>query len=180
MTALKRRLHTILLASALTLTGIVNPASADTLKLPKEKPEFTLDLPDGWTHEAKSGGMVNCAPPDNSKGYYALFVTDMADVHSKADAKKKLSVIAKDFAAGANITDLQTADMDDLKNSNDVPFTGLVGKGMKKDLVAVVVVHAFEVQKGKWYVIMTLGTEAGDKAYSDEYTSIVDSVQPLK
>ena len=180
MISLKHRLHLTILALAFTSALGIAPASADNLKIPKDKPVFALDLPDGWTNTVTPDGVTVCAPPDNSKGYYTLMLMPMPDVHSQADAKKQLPAAAKDFAAGSKITDLQTADMEDLKNSNDVSFNGLVGKGMKKDLVAVIVVSAFEAQKGKWYMVVTLGTEAGDKAYSDEYTAMVDSIQPLK
>lgn len=180
MIAPTARLHTTLLALALALAGIVSPVSAETLKLPKGQSEFVMDLPDGWSHEMDQAGFVSCAPPDNSKGPYALIVVAMPDAHSKADVKKQLPGFAKDFAAGAKVTDLETAEIDDIKNSNGVSFIGLAGSGKKKDLTATIVVQAFEPQKGKWYVIFTLGSEAADKAYSDDYATITDSIQPVK
>lgn len=182
MIALKHRLHIAVLALALTLTAGINPASADTLKVPKEKTEFVMDFPDGWTHQMEKDGTIVCLPPDKSKGFYILMVLDLPDVHSKAEVKKQLPVLAKDFAASQKITGVETAEIEDLKNTNGVPFTGFVGSGTDKDgkTPVIVVLHAFEPKKGKWYVVVTLGSEAADKAYSDDYETITDSIQPLK
>ena len=173
-----KRLTTALATLAIVALGLVAAAPADTLKVPKASPVFVLDLPDGWTHTADKDGDITCEPA--TKDGYSFQVIATSDVTTKADMKEALPQLAKAIAAKSKLTDLEVGDIEDSTNGNKVPFTGLRADAKSGNTALVIILHAFEPKKGKWYVILTVGTEETDKAHEDDYTAIYDSIQTLK
>ena len=177
MTPVKHLLKITLLAMAFISLGLIAHSSADTIKVPKDKPVFVLDLPDGWTHTADKDGDLSCEPGDKSD--YSLQVI-LTDVTTKADMKKALPILAKSIGSKAKMTEIEVGDVEDSSNGNKVPFTGVRADGKLGDVPLVIILHAFEPVKGKWYVLFTVGTDKSDKAHEDDYNSIYDSIQTLK
>ena len=171
-----RRLYFASLAVSFAL-----PAFADTVKVPADAPVYSLDLPDGWKHEVDKDGDLICTPGDTASGPYELRVIAMPAVHSKDDMKSRLSPLAKSMGEATKQTEFEVGDLEDTKNENGVEFTGLRADGKTPEGEdKVTVMHAFEPQKEKWYVILTVGTEKADTAHDDEYSAIYDSIQPIK
>ncbi|MDQ6625381.1 MAG: hypothetical protein M3Y69_04445 [Verrucomicrobiota bacterium] len=169
---------TILLAlAALILSGSLSALSAATLKLPQDHPVFVIDIPDGWTHETDKNGIFVCTPEPT----YSLQIFPLGD-GTKTEIKSQLPEAAKSFAEKMKLTDVVIGDVEESKNENKIDFTGLRldGNAAENKTALVLIFHAFQPTKGKWYVILTVGSEASDKAHDEEYESIYDSIQTLK
>lgn len=105
----------------------------------------------------------------------------MPAVESKDDMKSRITALAKQMGEATKQTEFEVGDLEDSKNDHGVIFTGLRADGKTPEGTdKVTVMHAFEPQKGKWFVILTVGSEKADTAHSDEYDAIYDSVQAFK
>ena len=163
------------------VVNIALPAFADTVKVPADAPVYSLNLPDGWKHESDKDGDLICTPADTTSGPYVVRVIAMPAVHSKDDMKSRLPALAKSMGETTKQTEFEVGDLEDTKNDNGVEFTGLRADGKTPEGEnKVTVLHAFEPQKEKWFVILTVGTEKADTAHDDEYSAIYDSIQPIK
>lgn len=158
--------------------GAVAAADARPIKFPKEEPTFTLTLPEEWTSKTDKDGNLDCDPGDDSGYYFGIIL--MEDVTDKATVKELLPTVAKKMAAGAKIKNLELGDIEVTKNEQKVSFIGISGEGKAAGVDYVVVLHAFEAKKGKFYVIMTIGTKAADKKHEDDYEAIYSSITPLE
>lgn len=166
-------------ALALALLGFAHVAPADTMKVPKEKPVFIIEIPDGWSHKVDKDGDLECAPA-SAKDNYSLQVISASDVKTKAEMKAALPKLAKSLGEKGGMKDIELGDVEDSKNAQNVPFTGIRADGKSGDVALVVILHAFEPQKGKWYVLLTVGTEETDTAHEKDYDAIFDSISALK
>lgn len=171
--------------TCLTFIGIflslLAPIMAETLQLPKDQPIYSLDLPEGWTQEMDKDGDFKCAPSDQSSGPYTMQIIAMPAIQTKTEMKEKLPPLAKSMGETTKQTEFEVGDLEDSKNGNEVPFTGLRADGKTPEGDSkVTVLQAFEPQPGKWYVILTVGTEAADTAHNDAYEAIYDSIQSIK
>ena len=175
----RHRLHIPLVALAFAALGFVNAASAGTVKLPKSGSYFSVDLPDGWTYEFDKDGDITCEPDDKSG--YSLQIISVPDVTTKAEMKTTLPEVAKAIASkGKTLSDLEIGDIEDSTNGHKIPFTGLRADGKHDGVAIVLILHAFEPKKGKWFVLLTVGGEKADKAHNDDYDAIFDSINTLK
>ena len=57
---------------------------------------------------------------------------------------------------------------------------GIRGDGKTDGIDFVVLVHAFEAQKGKFYAIVTAGSKKADEKHEKEYDSITASIEALE
>jgi hypothetical protein len=178
-------MHTLqnrLLLTLLTLTclffAMATTSVAGRIKFPNNDPTFTLELPAKWTFEDDKNGFLNCYPGDDSG--YAFSILILEHIHSQKELKAALPELAKSMADGAKIKDFQLGKVDSDKNGNGVSFTGVTGDGKVEGVDFVVMVHAFEPQKGKFYAIVTAGSAEADKKHAHEYDDITASIEPLE
>jgi hypothetical protein len=158
--------------------GAVCAADARPIKFPKEEPTFTLTLPEEWTSKTDKDGNLDCDPGDDSGYYFGIIL--MEGVSDKASVKELLPEVAKKMAAGAKIKNLELGDVESSKNEQKVAFVGISGEGKSAGVDYVVVLQAFEPQKGKFYAIMTIGTKKADKKHESDYEAIYSSITPLE
>ncbi len=175
---MKTQFNLTLAACAAALLGFVHPVSADTLKVPKDKPVFSIDIPDGWSHVVDKDGDITCEPAN--KDGYELLLLALPDIHTKAALKSYLPELVKSISTKGKGTGLELGDVEDSTNGNDIHFTGVRADGKTGGVPMVYIFHAFEPQKGKWYVFFTVGSETVDKAHSDEYDTITASIEAVK
>jgi hypothetical protein len=160
------------------LFGFSAASFAEKLEVPESDPVFSFEVPKDWKPTIDKGGDVTFEITDKT-GYYMLMIADIGDSDNKA-IQKRIPDEAKKFAEKLNMTDLETGDVETTKNDQGVQFVGIRVDRKRKGNPVVVVVHAFETKKGKWYAIFTAGNEPANKAHSDEYDSIYDSIETVK
>lgn len=170
--------HIVIAIVSFVLIGFSAASFADKLEVPQSDPVFSFEVPTDWKPRIDKDGDVSFEITDKS-GYYMLLIASVGDSDKKT-MQKRLPDEAKSFATKMNMTDLEPGDVEVTKNDHGVEFVGIRVDGKRKGDATVVVVHAFETKKGKWYAIFTAGHEAADKAHSDEYDSIYDSIETLK
>lgn len=168
------RKHSLCLACV--FLGLVVPAPAETLKLPKAKPAFILDVPEGWTVKPQdAGGIVAATKKDD----YAVVVTEITGIHTKDQAKKGVKVFIEKMAEAMKIKSLELGDLEDQSDDNG-SFFAVRGDGKDADGAEVINCHIFEQTKGRWFIIMGFGAEAANDTHEKEYVGIVNSIQGIK
>jgi hypothetical protein len=173
-----RRSLLTLVTTAGLLLGAVTAADARPIKFPKEEPTFKVTLPEKWTSKTDKDGNLDCDPEDESGFNFSIVLLE--GVSKKAELKKLLPTVAKKMAEGAKIKNLELGDIDETKNEHGVPFTGIRADGKSEGIAFVIVLQAFEPQKGKFYTIMTVSPKKADEKHEEDYNSIYDSIEPLE
>ncbi len=168
----------LFLSVCFSLAAALPSHAGEPIKFPTKDPAFTVELPAGWTSKPDKDGNLDCSPGGDS----AFFMTILAlpDVHTTADLKVILPTVAKSMADGAKLKDFELGDIDSDKNGNDIAFTGIRGDGKVEGVDFVVLVHAFEAQKGKFFAIMTAAPEKDDSYNEKDYDAITASIEAIK
>ena len=168
------------LLALLTLTclSFAVASVAGKVKFPADDPTFTVEFPSGWTSKADKDGNLDCDPGDDSG--YTLSILLLDGIRSAKELKAALPKLAKSMADGAKMKDFQLGDIDTSTNGNDVSFTGITGDGKVEGTDFVVMVHAFEPRKGKFYAIVTAGSAKADKKHEKNYDAITASIEPIE
>lgn len=168
----------LLLSLCFTMAAALPGHAGEPIKFPAKDPAFTVELPDGWTSKPDKDGNLDCSPGGDS----AFFMTILAlpDVRTTADLKVILPTVAKSMAEGAKLKEFELGDTDSDKNGNDIAFTGIRGDGKVDGVDFVVLVHAFEAKKGKFFALMTAAPEKDDSKYEADYDAITASIEAIK
>ncbi len=148
------------------------------VKFPADAPAFTVEFPKGWTYQPDKDGNLDCDPGDKSD--FVFSILNLKDIHNREELKSSLPLVAKSMADGIKMKDFETGDIDTEENGNDISFTGIRGDGNVDGVAFVVVVHAFEPQKGKFFAIITAATEKADKAHEKQYDDITASIEAIE
>jgi hypothetical protein len=178
MHLLKYRPFVALLTLTCLSIAVARTSVDGKVKFPAGNPTFTIEFPSGWTYKADKDGNLDCDPGDDSG--YALSILLLDGIQNTKDLKAALPKLAKSMAEGAKIKDFQLGDVDTSTNGNDVSFTGITGDGKVEGIDFVVMVHAFEPKKGKFYAIVTAGSAKADKKHEKDYDAITASIEPIE
>ena len=175
-------LKTHLLFALLTLTCLSFAAARTSVdgkvKFPADGPTFTIEFPAKWTYSPDKDGNLDCDPGDDSG--YAFSIVIMDNVKNEKDLRAALPKLAKAMADSAKLKEFETGDLEKDTNGNDIPFWGLRGDGKTEGIDFMVMVHAFEPKKGKFYAIVTAGSAKADKKHEKAYDAITASIEPLE
>lgn len=172
-----RLLHALTALTCISFVG-VSTSAAGKIKFPRDEPTFILELPEGWQHAPDKDGNLDCHPSDDSE--YTMSILILKGLSSEKELKAALPKIASGMAEAAKIKKFELGDIDSSKNGNDVRFMGIRGDGKVEGVDFVVLVHAFQPQKGKFYAIITAGSKRADDKYEKDYDSITASIEPLE
>ena len=148
------------------------------VKFPADEPTFTVEFPAGWTYEADKDGNLDCNPGGDSE--YTMSILILKDVKTEKDLKALVPKLADSMASGAKIKNFEVGDVESSTNGNGIRFTGIRGDGKAEGTDFVVLVHAFEAKKGKFYAIVTAGSEKADTKHEKEYDAITASIESLQ
>src|ERR1700730_2875210 len=105
--------HATAIAAGLFFSAIL-PLQAKTIKFPAENPDFSFNLPEGWTMEADKSGDLVCKSRDG----VTLYVSKMNQ--SFAKVKERLPALGKTFTEVFKMTKVEAKDLGDDKNKNGV------------------------------------------------------------
>ena len=177
MHLLKNRLLLTLITLTCLSFAMTRTSVAKKIEFPFNNPTFSLEFPPKWTFEDDKDGNVNCDPGDDSG--YAFSILILEHIHNQKELKAALPDLAKSMAKGAKIKDFKLGDVETGKNGEGIPFMGVTGDGKVEGMDFVVMVHAFEPQKGKFYAIVTAGSAKEDKKHEKQYDDITASIEPL-
>ena len=150
---------------------------AGPIQFPYNDPAFKLELPKKWTFSDDKDGTVDCDPNDGSGYVFSILI--LKTVHNQRELKAALPKLVEAMAEGAKIKDLELGDVVTDKNGNGITFTGLRGDGTAAGTDFVVMVHAFEPEKGRFYAICSAGTKKADAKHEKEYDEITASIEAL-
>jgi hypothetical protein len=157
--------------------AVASPAIAQEMKFPTDTPAFTFELPKGWSCKPDGDGNLDCTPGNDPA--YAFSILNLKGLSGK-DVKAVLPKLAQEMAKSAKIKDFELGDVDSDENGNGVKFTGIRGDGEVEGTEFMVMVHAFEPQKGKWFAVVTAGAAKDDAYHEKDYDSITASISPIE
>ena len=167
--------HATAIAACLFVSAIL-PLQAKTIKFPAENPDFSFDLPDGWTMETDKSGDLVCKPGDG-----ALILNLNKMNQSFAMVKERLPALGKTFAEVHKMTKVEANDLGDDKNKNGVKESIYLVKGKWSDMDFMAVLRAFDPKDGgAAYFIMFSGLATGMTAHVADMGAIIDSITPVK
>ena len=87
--------------------------------------------------------------------------------------------LVKGAAEIGKIKDLKLGDIEPGINGSGISFCGLRGDGNFEGTDFVVMIHAFEPKKGKFYAIVSAGSAKEDKRHEKQYDEITASIDPV-
>ena len=177
MHSLKHRLLLVLLTCTCVSFALARSSVVGKVKFPADEPTFTVEFPKGWTYSADKDGNLDCDPGDESG--YVLSILLLPHISSQKELRAALPELAKSMADGAKLKGFEVGDVDTDKNGHGVTFTGIRGDGTSDGTDFVVFVHGFEPQKGKFYALVSAGSEKADKKHEKNYDEITASIEPL-
>ena len=148
------------------------------VKFPADEPTFTIEFPAGWTYQPDKDGNLDCDPGDDSG--YAFSIVILENVTNEKQLRASLPKLANAMADSVKLKNFELGDVEKDKNGNDVSFYGLRGDGKTEGIDFMVMVHAFEAKKGKYYAIVTAGSAKADKKHEKAYDSITASIESLE
>ncbi len=177
MHSIKSRLLIAFLTAA-CFSFAVAKTSEGKVKFPADEPTFTVEFPAGWTCKADKDGNLDCDPGDDSG--YVLSILLLNEIGSTKELKAMLPKLATSMAEGAKIKNFQLGDVETSTNGNELPFTGVTGDGKVEGIDFVVMVHAFEPKKGKFYAFVTAASAEEDKKHEKQYDEITASIEAIE
>lgn len=167
---------TFLITTCFALAA-VSASAADKVKFPADDPAFSVEFPAGWTCKAGEDGNLDCEVKKAPN--YVFSIVDLKNIKSQKDLKTALPALAQTMADGMKLKEFETGDID-TDEVNDVTFTGIRGDGKSEGIQFVVLVHAFEPKKGRFFAIITAATAEDDKKREKEYDDITASIEPIE
>jgi hypothetical protein len=156
---------------------MVATSFAKRMQFPYNDPTFSLEMPGKGTFSDDEDGTVQCDPNDDSG--YVVSILNLKDVHTQSELKAALPKLVKAMAQGAKIKNLEVGDVTTGKNGNGISFTGQRGDGKTDGMDFVVMVHAFEAKKGKFFAICSAGTQEADANHEKHYDAITASIEAV-
>ena len=175
--------HVVVLTGAIAFfTLAASPlARAETMKFPKDDPEFSITFPDSWkTKSEPKDNSVSAQPgPDRA---CVLTVGEMDGVDDLAGAKAALPKFAAALAKSVGIKDLQTThEATDIKSPKNVPmvmaeFRGTTEAGVKMVLTMVLFQPGDDADV---FILTGAASEEEDKKIEKEAGAIVASITPV-
>ena len=177
MNPLKNRLLLTLLTLTCLSFAMTRTSVAKRIEFPYNDPTFSLEFPSKWTFEDEKDGSINCDPGDDSGYAFSILILDK--IHDQKELKAALPKLVKGAAEIAKIKDLKLGDIETGKNGSGISFIGLRGDGTFEGTDFVVMIHAFEAKKGKFFAIVTAGSAKEDKRHEKQYDEITASIDPV-
>jgi hypothetical protein len=104
----------------------------------------------------------------------------MDGVKTEKEMRAALPKLAKAMADSAKLKQFEVGDIEADKNGFGVPFYGLRGDGKTNGIDFMVMVHAFQPKKGKFYAIITAGSAEDDKKHEKAYNTVTTSIEPIE
>jgi len=146
---------------------------AKTVEFPTDKPEFTFNLPDGWTTESGKDGRIYCTAGDGSEFRFGIVASP--SVKNEEGAKELLSEIIKGMSDAMECKNTKTEPARSGK-AGDLSLVGMEGSctaaGTEMSLNAVV----FSLTPGKYYSIVGTASKEVDKAHEKDMNEIIGSI----
>ena len=136
---------------------------AGKLKFPSDDPAFTCELPSGWTQTRDKNGNLSCDSHDDSGYNFSILLLD--GVRSEKELKAALPQLAN----GAGLKNFKAGNVEDTENGNGLRFAEVKGRGEADGTPIVVVVTGFQPQSGRFYALLSVGTEEADKKHAGDY-----------
>lgn len=170
------RLFLAPLAFACLCFALPDTSVAGKVKFPSDDPAFTVDLPTGWTSSPDKDGNLNFDPRDDSG--YACSLLILKGIHNDKELKTVLPELAKSMASGASLKNFKLGEVESTA-SESLSFSEVKGHGMADGMAFMVVVTGFEPQKGRFYAMVSAGTDKAEKKHASDYEGIAASIEPL-
>lgn len=79
----------LVLTATLLLTALSTLATADTIKLPEDKPAVSVSVPEDWSPEKDDDGNVLAESPDNVSTLYFEIVADEKEMDAAVESSVK-------------------------------------------------------------------------------------------
>ena len=148
------------------------------VKFPADDPTFTVEFPPKWTYSADKDGNLDCESPDGAEYVFSILI--LKEIQTEKELRAALPKVAKVMADSAKIKNFELGEVETSENGNGVDFIGLRGDGKVDGVDFMVMVHAFEARKGKFYAIVTAGSTKADARNEKDYDEITASIEPLE
>lgn len=157
--------------------AVIAASAAEPVKFPPGNPAFSVEFPAGWSCKVGEDSNLDCEVKNAPN--YVFSIVDLKDIKTKTELKSAVPSLAQTMADGMKLKDFETGDID-TDEVNGVTFTGISGDGKNDGVQFVVLVHAFEPKKGRFFAIITAATATDDKKREKEYDDITASIEPIE
>lgn len=162
--------------AAFLFVSVTLSLEAKSIKFPEDEPVFKFKLPEGWTMEADKDGDLICKSGD-SPGV-TLNVNKMNQTFGQV--KESLPDLGKTFTKAAKMTGIESKDLGDDTNKNNVKGSIFVVKGKSSGQGITAELLAIEPKEGEnAYFIMFSGLAAAMQKHGEDIGAIIDSIKPV-
>lgn len=165
-----------LLSALLTFAGLSlampETSLAAKTKFPSDNPAFTIELPRGWPTELDKNGNISSHPPDDSA--YVFTIIDLSRTRSAKELRAALPQLAK----SAGLKNFKLGEVEETE-SDVMKFAEVKGRGESDGIPLVLVVTGFEAQKGRFFALLSVGSENTQKKHAKDFEAIAASIEPL-
>src|SRR5690348_14638171 len=140
-----------LTAIALSLLFLPGTLEAETLKFPKDNPQFSVTFNDNWRAEILSSGIISAQP----KGVpYAISIFSVSATTAPGAIDETFSEVGKRF------TNIKEDEPGEFTNKTGVKFLERDLTGEDAGSARQMAIVAFAVGPGKYFALFQAGTPA--------------------
>jgi hypothetical protein len=162
--------HLIIALCAATLPLLALNASAGIVKVPKDSPAITVDIPDSWEPEDTDKGIA-CESPDKEATVF-FEVTSAKKIDALID--ENIDWLMKDQKVDIDKSSQKSGEFE----ANGMKWKTLAWDGKSEDWGPANIMLAFgDAGKGKVVMITYWVTKKGEAKHGKQLTQILDSVK---
>ena len=162
----------LILTFCLALPLLLQDASAEIVKVPKDSPAITVNIPDKWEPEETDKGIV-CESPDKEATIF-FEVTSAKKLEALID--ENIDWLVKDQEVEIDKSTQKSTDFE----AGGMSWKALAYEGTSKEWGAANIILAFaDAGKGKALMVTYWVTKKGEARHGKELTAILDSVKKI-
>ncbi|HVF72618.1 MAG TPA: hypothetical protein VM940_13510 [Chthoniobacterales bacterium] len=159
----------LLVAALIVLLPVIGEAK--TLKFPKDKPQFSVTVPNDWKAEITDAGIISAQPKGAA---YAISIFPVQADNATDAIEETLKEVEKRF------TDVEPGEPVDFRNENGVKFVERDFTGKDKGDARTLAIVAFSIDRMNYFALFQAGTPEADKRYTEDVIAIIKSIGPVK
>jgi hypothetical protein len=159
-------------AIALLVLLVSGMAEAETLRFPKDKPQFSVRFDDSWTAVIRDSGIISAQPP--GRGYaISIFPVDEATTGRGA-----IDVTLEQVEA--RFTDIGLAGTVESTNGNGVKLLRRDLSAKDKESPRELTIVAFTLDGKSYFALFQAASPAAEVQYAPDLKAVVESIAALK
>ncbi len=147
---------------------------AGQIKHPKNKPAFTITVPDDWKAGWDAKGNLSCSSADGSEHFSIIPV---GENKTWQYLKGYLPGMARKSGQDWNFEDLKVTDLEETTTPHKLQLLRISTHGTRKGARTIIKTIAFKLNAEKFFVVLSMGPD--NEKFPAKVDAAIASITPL-